>query len=116
MERLANCPTGHRDCCGDMVHEGDTVISRNGQGRIHWIQEKWWLMFSDLSVEALNRYPAKELRRLVRDGTKASVPGLSHETTVPGQQNDCPAHCPTTVPQVKCSQSVGYINNGTVGQ
>lgn len=95
-------PTGHRDCCGDMIHEGDTVHTRDGNGRIHWIQEQWWLMFSDLSVKALNKYPASELRRcdnsrvttniVTKSGvtTKPIVTGLSHGLSQPegGQNQD----------------------------
>lgn len=93
-------PTGHRDCCGDMIHEGDTVYTRSGNGRIVWIENRWWLQFSDLSVEALNRHPAAELRRcdnsrvttniVTKSGvtTKPIVTGLSHGLSQPeGGQN-----------------------------
>jgi hypothetical protein len=117
---VKNAATGHRDCCGDMIHEGDTVITGNGHGRVVWLEGKWWLKFSDMSVEALNRYPAGALRRVAEDGTIGSVPPLvpasDRETIVPGQRNDCPADCPDIVPPIKRSPSVGYINNGTMGQ
>lgn len=88
-------PTGHRDCCGDMIHEGDTVYTRGGNGRIVWIENRWWLQFSDLSVEALNRHPAAEFRRcdnsrvttniVTKSGvtTKPIVTGLSHGLSQP---------------------------------
>ena len=115
-ERLKYARTGHRDCCGDMIRRRDTVITRDGEGRVIWVSRKWWVVYQWHRAEALNRYPAEEIRRVSEDGTIDSVPGLSHETTVPGQRNDCPVHCPATVPQVKRSQSVGYITNGTMGQ
>ena len=113
---VKNAATGHRDCCGDMIHEGDTVITRNGHGRVVWLEGKWWLEFSTHAVERLNRYPASELRRVAENGTIGFVPSQEDETIVPGQENECPTDCPATVPQVKRSASVGYINNGTMGQ
>lgn len=113
---LIHVATGHRDCCGDMIYEGDTVVTRKGHGRAVWLENKWYLQFSDLSVEALNHYPAGELRRLVDSGTKAVIPALGQESIVPGQRNDCPTHCPAIVPRITRSESIGYINNGTTGQ
>ena len=117
---LIHASTGHRDCCGEMIHEGDNVVTGNGYGRIVWLEGKWWIRFSDLSVERLNRYPANALRRVAEDGTIASVPSLvpapGAETIVPGQRNECPADCPDTVPPIKRSTSVGYLHNGTTGQ
>ena len=113
---LIRVATGHRDCCGYMIYDGDTVITRNGHGRVAWIQGKWYLRFSGLDVEALNRYPADAIRRLTEDGTIASVPSVGQETIVPGQRNDCPTIVPSIVPPSKRSKSVGYLHNGTMGQ
>ena len=115
-ELLIHASTGHRDCCGDMIHEGDMVITKDGHGRIVWLDRKWWLRFSDQSVEALNRFPADALRRVAEDGTIASVPPMGQETIVPGQRNDCPTIVPSIVPPSKRSKSVGYLHNGTMGQ
>ena len=57
-----------------MIYDGDTVVTRNGHGRAVWLEGKWYLKFSDLSVEALNRYPAGELRRVTENVTDGTVP------------------------------------------
>ena len=113
---LIHVATGHRDCCGDMIYEGDTVVTRNGHGRAVWLEERWYLQFSDLSVEALNRYPAGELRRLVEDMTMGVVTPVVTESIVTVTKNDCHTHCPAIVPRITRSESIGYINNGTMGQ
>lgn len=66
-ERLKYARTGHRDCCGDMIRRRDTVITRDGEGRVIWACGKWWLHYQGQGVKALNEYPAGELRR-VADG------------------------------------------------
>lgn len=115
-DRLRTAVTGHRDCCGDMIRRRDTVITRDGEGRVIWVVRKWWIVYPGRRAEALNRYPAKEIRRVSEDGTIASVPVRDDETIVPGQRNDCPVHCPAIVPPVRRSDSVGYISCGTMGQ
>lgn len=115
-ERLRYARTGHRDCCGDMIRRRDTVITRDGEGRVVWVVRKWWIVYPGHRAEALNKYPAGEIRKVTKDGTIAFVPSWDNKSIVPGQQNDCPTHCPAIVPQVKRSASVGYINNGTMGQ
>ena len=115
-ERLKYARTGHRDCCGDMIRRRDTVITRDGEGRVIWACGKWWIVYHGRRAEALNKYPAGEIRKVSEDGTIDSVPALSHKSIVPGQRNDCPAQCPAIVPSIKRSVSIGYINYGTVGQ
>ena len=80
------------------------------------LYDMWECVHKMDSVYDFDSSLSAELRRVSGNGTIGSEPGLSRETIVPGQRNDCPAHRPTSVPQVKCSPSVGYINNGTVGQ
>lgn len=106
---LIHVATGHRDCCGDMIYEGDTVVTRNGHGRAVWLEDKWYLQFSDLSVEVLNHYPAGELRRLVEDVTKGAVTPVVTESIVTVTKNDCHTDCHSIVTGIKRSPSVGYI-------
>ena len=78
MERLANCPTGHRDCCGDMIRRRDTVITRDGEGRVIWVSRKWWVVYQWHRVEALNRYPAEEIRRVAENATIGTLLGCDN--------------------------------------
>ena len=89
-ERLKHARTGHRDCCGDMIRRRDTVITRDGVGRVVWAGSKWWVRYQGRPTEALNKYPAAELRRV-----------SEHED------------CHGIVQSIKRSQSVGYITNVT---
>lgn len=72
--RLKYARTGHRDCCGDMIRRRDTVITRDGEGRVIWACGKWWVVYPGRRAEALNRYPAAELRRVTEKVTVGSVP------------------------------------------
>ena len=101
--------TGHRDCCGDMIYDGDTVVTRNGHGRAVWLEGKWYLKFSDLSVEALNRYPAGELRRLQESVTIPSVTPDVTKSIVTVTKKDCHTDCHGIVTAIRRSDSVGYI-------
>ena len=117
-ERLKYARTGHRDCCGDMIRRRDTVITRDGVGVVVWACRKWWIRYQGRPADALNKYPAAELRRVTEDVTVGTVPTcdnnpLSQESIVTGQRNDCHEHCHGIVQSVKYSQSVGYINNVT---
>ena len=75
-ERIA---TGHRDCRGKMIHEGDTVYVPDGngvyiwRGVIVWEDGKWWLSFGQ-GMNNLNRYSAEALLRGSEDGTIAGQP------------------------------------------
>lgn len=73
-ERLKHASTGHRDCCGDMIRRRDTVITRDGVGRVVWAGLKWWIRYQGRPAEALNKYPAAELRRVSEDVTVGTVP------------------------------------------
>jgi hypothetical protein len=73
-ERLKYARTGHRDCCGDMIRRRDTVITRDGVGRVVWAGLKWWVRYPGRPAEALNKYPAAELRRVTEDVTVGTVP------------------------------------------
>lgn len=115
-ERLKYARTGHRDCCGDMIRRRDTVVTRDGMGRVVWAGQKWWIRYYGRPAEALNKYPAGEIRRLSEDGGTVGQYPLSQESIVPGQRNDCPEHCPGIVQGLKRSASIGYITNGTTGQ
>lgn len=60
--------TGHYDCCGQMISEGDTVVVKHGQdhpiAHVIWIDSRWMLRFSDGSLEALNRHGKNCIRRV----------------------------------------------------
>ena len=112
-ERLKYARTGHRDCCGDMIRRRDTVITRDGIGRVVWAGLKWWVRYQGRPAEALNKYPAAELRRVAEDGGTVGQWPLSQESIVTGQKNDCHEDCRDIVQGVKRSQSVGYITNVT---
>jgi len=73
-ERLKHARTGHRDCCGDMIRRRDTVITRDGVGRVVWAGQKWWVRYQGRPAEALNKYPAAELRRVTENVTVGTVP------------------------------------------
>lgn len=62
-KRQRYVPTGHRDCCGDMVRRGDTVATRDGEARVIWACGRWWLYFAEGPKRPLNGYPARGLRR-----------------------------------------------------
>ena len=63
-KRQRHVPTGHRDCCGDMIRRGDTVVGLNGFGTVIWFGRKWWILHPGRRAEPLNKYPAAELRRV----------------------------------------------------
>ncbi len=63
-KRQRYVPTGHRDCCGDMVRRGDTVATRDGEGTVVWVAGKWWIIYPGLRLKALNGYRADGLRRV----------------------------------------------------
>jgi len=63
--------------------------------------------------EALNKYPAAELRRVSEDGGTVGQWPLSQESIVTGQKNDCHEDCRGIVQSIKRIQSVGYITNVT---
>ena len=65
-KRQRYVPTGHRDCCGDMIRRGDTVVGLNGFGTVIWFGRKWWILHPGRRAEPLNRYPANELRRAAK--------------------------------------------------
>lgn len=73
-ERLKYARTGHRDCCGDMIRRRDLVITRDGEGRVVWAGRKWWVRYHGRPAEALNKYPAAELRRVTENVTVGTVP------------------------------------------
>ena len=64
LEMEKRISTGHRDCCGDMILRGDTVVGLNGFGTVIWFGRKWWILHPGRRAEPLNRYPAAELRRV----------------------------------------------------
>ena len=84
-------------------------LTRNGHGRAVWLEGKWYLKFSDLSVEALNRYPAGELRRLQESVTIPSVMPDVTKSIVTVTKKDCHTDCHGIVTAIKRSDSVGYI-------
>jgi len=61
-------PTGHRDCCGDMICEGDTVVTRHGESRVISVDKSWRLQYEDSHLEPLNCYDACRLRRMCDNG------------------------------------------------
>lgn len=63
-KRQRYVPTGHRDCCGDMIRRGDTVATRDGEGTVVWVAGKWWIIYPGLRLKALNGYRADGLRRV----------------------------------------------------
>ena len=115
-EKLKYACTGHRDCCGDMIRRRDTVATRDGVGRVVWAGKKWWVRYQGRPAEALNKYPAAELRRVSEDGGTVGQYPLSKESIVPGQRDNENEHCPDIVHGIKRSASMGYLNNGTMGQ
>lgn len=39
------------------------VVGTDGYGTVIWVGKKWWIIHPGRRVMALNRYPARELRR-----------------------------------------------------
>ena len=54
--------------------------------------------------------------RVSEDGGTVGQYPLSKESIVPGQRDNENEHCPDIVHGIKRSASIGYINNGTMGQ
>lgn len=101
-ERLKYARTGHRDCCGDMIRRRDTVITRDGAGRVVWACGKWWVRYPGKPAEALNKYPAAELRR------------VTEEVTVTNAKKSVTGSVTGSVTHLKRSPSTGYIKSVTV--
>jgi hypothetical protein len=78
-KRLRYARTGHRDCCGEMIRRRDTVITRDGEGRVVWVVRKWWIVYPGHRAEALNKYPAGELRRVTEEATIGTVPTCDND-------------------------------------
>lgn len=57
-------PTGHRDCCGEMICEGDHVVTRHGESVVIAVEKSWRLHYEDGHLEPLNCYDACRLRRV----------------------------------------------------
>ena len=77
-ERLKYARTGHRDCCDDMIRRRDTVITRDGEGRVIWACGKWWVTYPGRRAEALNKYSAEEIRRVAENATIGSLLGCDN--------------------------------------
>lgn len=87
--------TGHRDCCGDMIHEGDTVCTRTGEAVVTSTEKRWLLSYPDGRLEPLNHHGSEVIRRcdntrvttniVTKTGvtTKSIVTGLSHGLSQP---------------------------------
>lgn len=116
MKAQKNVSTGHLDCCGEMIRRGDIVVSLNGFGLVIWVCRKWWILHPGGRMEALNKYPAAELRRWDnrRDNARGNRKG--QESIVPGQQIIVPNIVPPIIPCVLPGGPVHYIKNGTMGQ
>ena len=61
-------PTGHRDCCGEMICEGDHVVTRHGESVVIAVEKSWRLRYQDGHLEPLNCYDACRLRRACDNG------------------------------------------------
>jgi hypothetical protein len=57
-------PTGHRDCCGEMIRQGDDIVTRHGQGTVEWDGNAWKIHYQDGHLEPLNCYDKSRLRRV----------------------------------------------------
>lgn len=87
--------TGHRDCCGDMIHEGDTVFTWTGEAVVTTTEKRWFLSYPDGRLEPLNDYGSGVIRRcdnsrvttniVTETGvtTKSIVTRLSHGLSQP---------------------------------
>lgn len=63
--RTDRTATGHFDCCGDMIYNGDTVTTRRGDAVVFWVGGgRWMLHYDDAYVESLNRYGKDDIRRV----------------------------------------------------
>lgn len=79
--------TGHRDCCGDMIHEGDTVFTRHGEATIIWDREAWRMKYTDGHLEPLNCWDSSNLRRCDNSVTMKNIvtgDGVTKKSIVTG--------------------------------
>lgn len=121
-ERLKYARTGHRDCCGDMIRRRDTVITRDGAGRVVWACGKWWIRYQGRPAEALNKYPAAELRRVTEEVTVGTAGtcdrgcdrGCDSDVTVTNAKKSVTGSVTGSVTHLKRSPSTGYIKSVTV--
>lgn len=62
MKAKEHQPTGHRDCCGDMIRRHDTVATVSGEGRILWVRDSWMIWYGGRHLEPLNAYGKSHIR------------------------------------------------------
>ena len=86
-KRQRNVPTGHLDCCGDMIRRGDNVATRDGEGTVVWVARKWWILYPGCRAEALNGYPAGELRRAAKKCDRGCDRACDSDVTVTCDRN-----------------------------
>ena len=121
-DRLKYARTGHRDCCGDMIRRRDTVITRDGAGRVVWACGKWWVRYPGLLLKALNGYRADGLRRVTEEVTVGTAGtcdrgcdrGCDSDVTVTNAQKSVTGSVTGSVTHLKRSPSTGYIKSVTV--
>ena len=80
-----NIATGHFDCFGEMIREGDTVVTANGEATVIGQEKHWKLHYRDGHLESLNFYGKSHIRRVSKDGTMTFVPSSVPQSIVPGQ-------------------------------
>ena len=85
--------TGHRDCCGEVIHEGDKVVTVSGTGTIQWDGSAWRILYEDGHLEPLNAYDKSRIRRW--DNTiHARDNGRDNGIMLRDNKNDCPTIVP----------------------
>lgn len=85
--------TGHRDCCGEAIREGDKVVTVSGEGAIEWDGSAWKIHYLDGHLEPLNCYDQSRIRRW--DNTGQSRDNRRDNGTMPRDNQN---YCPTIVP------------------
>ena len=61
---INNLMTGHNDCCGQMIKEGDQVVTANGTGTVRWVCSAWRILYEDGHIEPLNAYGKDRIRKV----------------------------------------------------
>lgn len=113
-KRQRHVPTGHRDCCGDMVRRGDTVATRDGEGTVVWVAGKLWIIYPGLRLKALNGYRADGLRRVAGTCDRGCDRGCDSDVTVTNAKKSVTGSVTGSVTHLKRSPSTGYIKSVTV--
>lgn len=79
--KMKYAPTGHFDCCGDMIRRKDKVATSDGEGHVIWACAKWWVLYQGRQVVSLNNYPMEALRKVAPACDKGCDKGCDNPVT-----------------------------------